>query len=530
MTDHDDNSDATIIRCPAASVPAVCDDPRQDNTSQPPLRDAVLSGAFFGTGQEDNARRVAVMLTRTECILDAWFGAESPALRADTSLLAARIERDIVTLDRMIARQLDTIVHHERLRRLEGSWRALDWLAISLPLSGRVKLRFLDLTWHEVCRDLERAAAFDQSHLFRQIYEQEFGIAGGEPFGLLVADYEIRHRPGPGAPTDDISALMALSEVAAAAFAPLAIGASPALFGVDDFDALSGVPDPVAVMAAADYQRWKKLRSQADTRFLAVTLPRVTMRRPWDETLHHARGFRYREARGSADSRVWSTAGYLVAACVIRAFETYSWPADMRGYDMDREGGGMIDTLAQPLASIDPPEGAGRSALDLILTDRQERALVAAGFMPISAIPFGGELLISTARSLQQPDTGYVGPERGEAVANSRLSAQFNSILCVSRFSHYLKVMGRDMTGAFMTANEIEDRLRRWLARYTTANPGSMETLALYPLRHAEVSVSDDLARPGVFSCVIHLEPHFQLDDVAVTFRLMTELSAPGRG
>ncbi|MFT9159188.1 MAG: type VI secretion system contractile sheath large subunit [Acetobacter sp.] len=529
MSSHDDDPDATVIRRPAAPA-AVDDDARPDTPRQPPLREAVLSGAFCGAGQEDNARRMAVMLTRAECILEPWFGPQAADLPADSSLLAARIERDIVTLDRMIARQLDAIMHHPRLRRLEGSWRALDWLAVSLPLSGRVKLRVLDLTWHEVCRDLERAAAFDQSHLFRQIYEQEFGIAGGEPFGLLVADYEIRHRPGPGAPTDDISALMALSEVAAAAFAPLAIGASPALFGVDEFDALSGVPDPAAVMAAADYQRWKKLRTQADTRFLAVTLPRVTMRRPWTETLHHARGFRYREARGTADSRVWSTAGYLVAACVIRAFETYSWPADMRGYDMDREGGGVIDTLAQPLASVDPPEGAGRPALDLILTDRQERALVAAGFMPVSALPFGGELLISTARSLQLPDMGYAGPDRTDAVANSRLSAQFNSILCVSRFSHYLKVMGRDMTGAFMTANEIQDRLRRWLARYTTANPGSMETLAQYPLRQAEVSVSDDLARPGVFSCVIHLEPHFQLDDVAVTFRLMTELSAPGRG
>ncbi|MBO1326519.1 type VI secretion system contractile sheath large subunit [Acetobacter sp. TBRC 12305] len=528
MTNTDDNSDATVIRRPAA--PAAGDKARQDSSHQPPLRDAVLSGAFFGTGQEDNARRVAVMLTRTECILDTWFGDRAPVLRADTTALAARIERDIVTLDRMIARQLDAIVHHARMRRLEGSWRALDWLAVSLPLSGRIKLRFLDLTWQEVCRDLERATAFDQSHLFRQIYEQEFGIAGGEPFGLLVADYEIRHRPGPGAPTDDISALMALSQVAAAAFAPLVVGASPALFGVDDFGALSGVPDPVAVMAAVDYQRWKKLRAQSDTRFLSVTLPRVTMRRPWNETLHQARGFRYREGSGAADTRVWSTAGYLVAACAIRAFEAYSWPADMRGYDMDREGGGVIDTLAQPLASIDPPEGNGRPALDLILTDRQERALVAAGFMPVSAIPFGGELLIGTARSLQQPDTGYSGPNKGEAIANSRLSAQFNSILCVSRFSHYLKVMGRDMTGAFMTATEIQDRLRRWLARYTTANPGSMETLALYPLRQAEVSVADDLARPGVFSCVIHLEPHFQLDDVAVTFRLVTELSAPGRG
>ena len=426
--------------------------------------------------------------------------------------------------------QGESSLHHARLRRLEGTWRALDWLTTALPLSGRVKLRVLDLTWQEVCRDLERAVAFDQSQLFRKIYEQEFGIAGGEPFGLLVADYEIRHRPGPGAPTDDMATLAALAQIAAAAFAPLSIGAAPALFGVDAFAELSGVADPLAIMDAAEYQRWKKLRTQSDTRFLSVIMPRIIIRHPWNEGQHQTRGLRYRETRGTAQGHVWCTAGYLVASCVIRAFETYSWPADMRGYDTDREGGGVIDTLPQPCASIDPPEGAGRPTIDLILTDHQERALVAAGFMPVSVLPFGGELLISTARSLQLPESGYSGPQKDAALANSRLSAQFNSVLCVARFSHYLKVMGRDMTGAFMTAQEIEDRLTRWLARYTTANPGSIETLALYPLRHATVSVTDDLAKPGVFSCIIHLEPHFQLDDVAVSFRLMTEFSAPGRG
>lgn len=528
MHPDDEDPDATVVMRP---VPAAGIHARPVPPALPPLRDAVLSGAFFGTGREDTARRLALMLCGTDPVLATWFGADARLLCADANALAARIERDIATLDRMIARQIDAVVHHARLHRLEGAWRALDWLATTaLPLGGRVRLKVLDVGWHEVCRDLERAPAFDQSHLFRQIYEHEFGMAGGEPFGLLVADYEIRHRPGPGAPTDDVSALGALAQVAAAAFAPLVVGASPALFGVDDFAALSAVPDPVSVMAAAEYQRWKRLRAHDDSRFVSVTLPRITMRRPWKETLQNARGLRYREARGAGAGQVWSTGGYLVAACVIRAFENYSWPADMRGYDIDREGGGVIDTLPRPLASIDPPEGAGRPAIDLILTEHQERALVAAGFMPISAIPFGGELLISAARSLQLPDTAYSGPERQAAIANSRLSSQFNSVLCVSRFSHYLKVMGRDMTGAFMTATEIEDRLRRWLARYTTANPGGMETLARYPLRQASVTVADNPARPGVFSCVIHIEPHFQLDDVAVTFRLMTELSAPGRG
>ena len=177
------------------------------------------------------ATRLAEMLAGQSSTLTSWFGADAGVLVHDRAALAARLDRDIARLDTLIARQLDEILHHPRLRRLEGSWRGLAWLASRLSLSGRVKMRVLTISWAEICRDLERAAEFDQSQLFRRIYEDEFGIAGGEPYGLLVADYEVRHRPGPGAITDDVTALSSLAAVAAAAFAPLVIGAHPLCLG-----------------------------------------------------------------------------------------------------------------------------------------------------------------------------------------------------------------------------------------------------------------------------------------------------------
>ncbi|MGE4481428.1 type VI secretion system contractile sheath large subunit [Acidocella sp.] len=548
MAGDEEDPDATIVWRPGQGLPQVhAPEPQAEafepeaeplppppepepDLASPPLRDAVLAGAFFGGAHTDAATSLAEMLTGQIPILTTWFGAEAKTLIHDRAALVARLDHDIAQLDAMIARQLDEILHHSRLRRLEGSWRGLAWLASRLPLSGRVKLRVLTATWAEICRDLERAAEFDQSQLFRRIYEDEFGISGGEPYGLLVADYEVRHRPGPGAITDDVTALSSLASVAAAAFAPLAIGASPALFGVDEFSELSGVADPTSSMAAAEYQRWKRLGTLDDSRFLAVTLPRLLMRLPWKENLSRHRGFRYQEQTRNTAGHVTSTAGYLIAACVIRAFDAYSWPADIRGYDIDRLGGGIIEDLPEPWFSTDPTEGFGRPAPDVMLTDRQERALVAAGLLPICALPYGGEALIGAARSLQTPTTDYIGSNAAVAAANARLSAQFNSVICVSRFAHYVKIMGRDMTGAFKTAPDVERRLYDWLMRYTNANTSAgPETMARYPLRDASVKVKEVPGKPGVFTCAIHLQPHFQLDDVAVSFRLMTELAAPGQ-
>ncbi len=500
-------------------------------TPPAPLRDAVLAGEYFSTAHAANAERLAAFIASPQASLTAWFGKDTALrLAGDPVRLRGAIDRDIVALDAMISRQLDALLHHQRLRRLEGTWRGLAWLAARLGFGGRVKLRILNVSWNEICRDLERAAEFDQSQLFRCIYEDEYGIAGGEPYGLLVVDHEVRHRPGPGSPTDDVTALASLATIAAAAFSPLVIAASPAILGVDAFAELSGVADPASSFSAAEFQRWRSLAVRDDIRFVAVGLPRTLARLPWDETLGRHRGFRYKETAYETSHRVWSHCGFLVAALVARAFEAFSWPADMRGYDVDRLGGGIIEDLPEPYFSIDPSDGLDRPAVEIMFTDRQERALVSAGLMPVSALPFGGQALLGTARSLQTPTSKYVGANASAAAANAKLSAQFNTMICISRFAHYIKVMGRDMVGSFKTAEEIESQLQAWLMRFVNAStsPGP-ETMARFPLRNASVKIIETPAKPGVFGCVIQLQPHFQLDDINTSFRLMTELSAPKR-
>jgi len=489
-----------------------------------PLRHAVLAGRFFGPARAA-AERLAAWLAAPS--LAEWFSpAALASFAAAPDSLREALDRDVALIDAAISAQLDAILHHPRLQRLEGSWRGLRWLAEAVPPGARIKLKLLGLAWSELCRDLERAVEFDQSQLFRKLYEDEFGSPGGEPFGLLVIDHELRHRPGPGTPTDDVSALTALTGVAAAAFIPTILAASPALLGVDEFADLANVTDLAAPFRAADYARWRGLAQREDCRFLAITLPRVLARAPWCDDTARADGFRYAEDAPDAASRVGVSAGYAFAPVALRAVGAYAWPADVRGSETDRIGGGVVlDLPGEPFAS-DPGTPWLRPSLDVVFTDRAERSLAELGLMPLAGLAFTEAAAFSALRSLQTP----VQFSNLAANANARLSAQINAMLCVSRFAHYLKMLGREMVGAFRTADEIERQLHGWLMRYVNASSASAaENRARYPLVAGAVSVREMAGRPGVFGCTIQLQPHFQLDDVAATFRLVTEIAAPGR-
>jgi type VI secretion system protein ImpD/type VI secretion system protein ImpC len=494
-----------------------------------PLRESVLSGAFFGK-QSAAAERVAcfAFLPSAEALAD-WFG-PGIALRlaADPDGCRAAIDRDIAALDVLIGAQLDAILHHQRLRRFEGSWRGLAWLVGGLDPTSRVKVKVLNMSWPELCRDLERAIEFDQSQLFRKVYEVEFGMPGGEPYGLLVVDHEIRHRPSAGAPTDDVTALTQLSGIAAAAFVPTVLGASPALLQVEEFADLAMAVDISDPFRTEEFRRWRSLSSRPDMRFIGITLPRVLARPPWQDDPARADPFRYAEYAPDITSRVWMTAGYSFAAIVARAFVNHAWPADVRGSETDFIGAGLVTDLPIEPFRTDPDHVWIRFPLDLVLSDRLEAALVEAGLMPLSALPYSEEAVFSAVRSLQAP-ASYIGRTAAAANANARLSAQLNSMLCVSRFAHYVKIMGREMVGSFKTAEEIESRLQRWLTGYVNANlAAGPESRARFPLVAGRVSVQELPGRPGVFGCTMHLQPHFQLDDVAATFRLVTDIAAPG--
>lgn len=505
---------------------ALADAAGAPETRSPDLRADVLAGRFFAAGQRDVASKLAAFIADPNSDLAAWRG---DCAARDPWVVCGLLDRDVAAIDALISEQLDAILHAARMRRLEGCWRGLAWLLGSIDPAARVKIRLLSAAWSELVRDLERAAEFDQSNLFRRIYEDEFGMPGGEPYGLLLIDHEVRHSPMPGAPTDDPAAITQLAAVAAAAFAPTVLSAAPALLDVDDFRDLSLTIDPASSLRDPAHARFRRLSQREDSRFIALALPRLLARLPWADDPARHDGFRYAEHAPDTQSRVWMSAGYGFALTAVRAFTNFGWPADLRGVDTDREGGGLVTYIPAEGFSTERERFWPRAPLDLVFNDRQERSLVDGGLMPLTGLPFSADVAFIALRSVQTPRQ-FQGESGEAATANARISAQFNAMLCVSRFAHYVKVIGRDMAGSFKTADEIQRRLQDWLNRYVNTNViAGPESRARAPLMAGQVTVREQPGRPGAFGCTIFLQPHFQLDDVNASFRLTTEITAPGR-
>lgn len=490
------------------------------------LRDAVLAGGLLGPANAATAEAVAALAAGSVPTAEAWFGAHDPVLRADAETFRLALDRDIAALDRMIAAQCDAILQHPRLRRIEASWRGLAWLAEQCAAMARVKLKLLPLSWPELVRDLDRAIEFDQSRIFEKIYEGEFGTPGGEPFGLLVGDYAVRHRRSAESPTDDVAALQAMAGVAAAAFAPFVVAADPTLFGLEDFGELSGLRDIAGIFRSGEYDRWRSLQGREDSRFLGVVMPRVLTRLPHANDGSRADGFVYAEAATHRRQRSWTNAVFAFAAVVARAASAHGWPADVKGTDRDRIGGGLVTGMPVERFVSDRSGVGPRFAVEIALTDRQDQELSELGFMPLTALRNTIEAAFGACRSLQVAKS-YTGTSGAAASANARLSAQLSTMLCVSRFAHYIKVIGRDRVGSYATAEECEAALQKWISGYVNANTrAGAEMMARYPLADARVSVSELPGKPGHYGCTIHLQPQFQLDDIAATFRLVTEVPA----
>ncbi len=480
------------------------------------LRTQVLTGHFVGHDDPDLANAFSTFLTSDDAAaLDIWFGQDR------TGALRCALDRDIAAIDVMLSEQLDALLHHPRVTNLEGHWRGLCWLVNNADLSARLKIKVLNIGWAEICRDLDLASEFDQSLLFRKIYEEEFGSPGGEPYGLLIVDHDVRHRADASSRTDDVSALAALASVAAAAFSPMILGASPALLEVDSFHDLGNVIDISAPLRNADHARWRGLGTRSDMRFIGIALPRMLARLPWQDDGTRNDGFRYAEYAPAADHRVWSSAAYAFGAVVARAFAAFGWPADVRGVETDRIGGGLVEDVPIEPFETDRDQVWTRIPLEIVWNDRQERELLAAGLIPLAAVPNCEELVFGAVRSLLTPPR-YTS---SAANANARISSQINSILCASRFAHHLKMMGRHMVGSFRTADEIERQLQSWLTRYVNGNlSAGGESRARHPLVAGQVEVREHIGKPGSFGCVVRLQPHYQLDDVAATFQLVTDI------
>lgn len=434
-----------------------------------------------------------------------------------------RIEALLARIDVMLARQVDAVLHHPAFQRLEAGWRNLRYLLDQCGGADDVRVRVMSATWREVTRDMERSAEFDQSELFRKVYSDEYGTPGGIPFGLMVCDYALSHKMTSEHPSDDIAALQSLSAIAAAAFCPFIFGSEAALFGLDSFVGLGTGIDPAATFDAVEHARWHRVRALEDMRFVGVTMPRILLREPYRGGSRTRRdGFPYAEDPGPGSAGyLWGNAGFAFAAVVIRQFEASGWFADLRGVPQDEVGGGLVTGLPRPAFDTDAHGIAAQPPVEVRLTAGQEQAVSDAGIIPLSAVPYAPEVLFNGNASLHVP----ARHDRQEATVNARISSMLQYVLCASRFAHVLLVLMRDRVGSFADAPGVEGMLNTWLAQYCLGNDDApAATKAHYPLRSGGVEVRELPGRPGTMGCTMRLQPHFQLDNVATTFRLVTRV------
>lgn len=441
--------------------------------------------------------------------------------RAD---LVRRLLLDVADIDDLLTSQVDAILHHERFAALEAAWRGLAWLCEEVEDPDRVHVRVLDLSWRELARDLERAIDFDHSNLFRKVYSAEFGTPGGQPFGVLLGDYRVCHRPSAATPQDDVAALRSISRVAAAAFAPFLCSIHPAFLGMEDFADFERHVDLERTFAQVEYGPWRAFRADEDARFVGLLLPHLRLRAPWEDTPRRADGFRYRESNrhgGLLGNPIWAFGSVLV-----RAFARTSWLADIRGVVSDVDGGGLVVGPVQESFATDRPGTVPKPVTEVVISDVLERQLADQGLIALTHCPGTSLAAFYSIPSVKRTET----LETPEATVNARLGTMLHYLLCVSRFAHYLKVLGRDKVGSFWTPEECETFLNDWLHPYTTSNPDmDPQMLARYPLREARAEVSEFPGKPGVYRCVVHLRPHFQLDQMSSSVRLVTELVAAVR-
>lgn len=443
----------------------------------------------------------------------------------DVDSMKHMLARHIAEIDLLINEQLNAILHHPRFQKLEASWRGLWYLTEQADGSPNIKIRFLDISWAEVVKDIGRAIEFDQSQLFHKIYSEEYGTPGGEPYGVIIGDYEISHQVSANHPHDDVSTLEGLAQIAAASFSPFIAGVSSEFFGMDDFSGLGQPVNLTNVLVQEEYIRWRSLREKPDSRFVGLTLPRVLVRLPYAGNSVNGQGTPFHEQTAGPDHRnyLWGNACYAFAGILIREFANVGWFGHIRGVPRDYVAGGLVTTLPVDEFHTDSNGIALKPTTEVIVTDMVEKELSELGFIPLCQCHDAPYLAFYNNQSIQQPKTFG----SSDARVNARLSAMLQHILCGSRVAHYLKMIFRDKVGSFVTASECENYLRDWLHRYSTGREDlEWEDQARYPLREADVSVREHPAKPGEYVCEIRLRPHYQLDHMVSELELITELSA----
>ena len=430
----------------------------------------------------------------------------------------AMINARIAQIDRMVSLQLNEIMHHAELQKLEGSWRGLRYLLDKSETNDKLKIRVLNVSKKDLLRDLRRAPEFDQSALFKKVYEEEYGVFGGEPFAALIGDYEFGKSP------DDLELIEKVSNVAAAAHAPFLTAAASDLLNLDSFKDLGAPRDLSKIFDNSEFAKWKSFRQSEDSRYVAMCLPHILMRLPYGKATNPVEGFGYEEGVDGTDHNkyLWGNAAYALGTRLTTAFAQYGWCAAIRGV----EGGGLVEGLPAHNFKTDDGDVALKCPTEIAITDRREKELADQGFVPLCHCKGTDYAAFFSVQSAQKAKI-Y---DKADANASARLSTQIPYLLAVSRFAHYLKSMMRDKIGSFMSRSQCERFLNNWIVNYTVANDDASASIkASHPLREARVDVSEVPGKPGVYRAVAYLRPHYQLDEISVSLRLVADLPQPAK-
>jgi type VI secretion system protein ImpC len=426
------------------------------------------------------------------------------------------INQRIAQIDHLLSLQVNEILHHPTFQKLEASWRGLKYMLDQSETNDKLKIKVLNVSKRELLKDLQRAPEFDQSALFKKVYEEEFGVFGGAPFAALIGDYQFGKHP------EDIELLERISQTAAGAHAPFLSAASPDFFNLESYATLDAPRDLSKVFDSTEYAKWKSFRQSEDSRYVGLTAPRMLLRLPYGKNTKSVDAFQYEEAVDGTDHEkyLWGNSAYALGTRLTNAFAMYGWCAAIRGV----EGGGLVEGLPVHNFYTDEGDLAMKCPTEVQITDRREKEMADQGFIPLVHSKNNDFAAFFSVQSCQKAKV-Y---DKDAANANARLSTQLPYIFAVSRFAHYLKAMMRDKLGSFMSRSDCERFLNQWIQHYVTPDDTASQTVkASHPLREARIDVAEVPGKPGVYRATAFLRPHFQLDELSVGLRLVADLPAP---
>ncbi len=492
---------------PLAAAATTTEETTTESTS---LLDQIVSSGRFNRDAQSLERGRDLVKEFVSQVLDG-----SMTLSKDAEVtITARLAQ----IDRLISLQLNEVMHHPAFQKLEATWRGIKYLLDQSETNDGLKLKVLNVSKKELLKDLQRAAEFDQSALFKKAYEEEFGVFGGAPFAALVGDYEFGRGP------EDMELLERVAQVASAAHAPFLSAAAPELMNLGDYTQLGAPRDMGKIFDSTEYAKWKSFRQSDDSRYVALTLPHVLMRQPYGRDTQAIEAFDYEEGVDGRDHNkyLWGNAAFALAARMTNSYAKYGWCAAIRGV----EGGGLVEGLTAHNFKTDEGDVALKCPTEVSITDRREKELADQGFVPLVHCKGTDYAAFFSVQTVNKPKT-Y---DQDSANANARLSAQLPYIMAMSRFAHYLKAMMRDKLGSTMSRTQAAQFLNQWVSQYVVANDNaSPAAKAEKPLREARIEVMEVPGKPGALRAVAFLKPHFQLDELTVSLRLVADLPPPAK-